>query len=378
MALADLFDRWIQLAQHFLASAKLRDLTFHDIKVMSEVDACWFFAEMRWGSREAQTCPACGEIAPHYFRKHRLQWRCRSCEHCFSVTSGTVFDRRHMKLTEMLFGLLEYVNAAKGVSALQLSQKLGVQVKTAATFLGKLRELLVVNADRSPLSGTIQVDGGHFGGKPRKARKRVKISAAEVQNRIAGKRSQRSRKGSNAYLNAKKRLNRRVVFVLRELGPTRAAVRTIVGVAKSENETDALALIHRYVVARSVIMSDENGAYTKLSVNYTHKTVQHAVEYATDDGVQDNQAESYYSRLRRMEYGTTHRITPTYLMDYAQEMAWREDTRRCTTREKIGGLVRMWGPHGLSRWWRGYSQGVRRGFEILLPDLFKLEDGVLG
>jgi hypothetical protein len=41
-----------------------------------------------------------------------------------------------------------------------------------------------------------------------------------------------------------------------------------------------------------------------------------------------NQAESYFSRLRRAEIGQHHRISGHLLYQYANEAAWREDNRR--------------------------------------------------
>ena len=41
-----------------------------------------------------------------------------------------------------------------------------------------------------------------------------------------------------------------------------------------------------------------------------------------------NQAESFFSRLRRAEYGVHHRISGQYLYQYANERAWHEDNRR--------------------------------------------------
>jgi ISXO2-like transposase domain len=41
-----------------------------------------------------------------------------------------------------------------------------------------------------------------------------------------------------------------------------------------------------------------------------------------------NQAESYFSRLRRAEIGQHHRISGRLLYQYANEAAWREDNRR--------------------------------------------------
>jgi len=41
-----------------------------------------------------------------------------------------------------------------------------------------------------------------------------------------------------------------------------------------------------------------------------------------------NQAESYFSRLRRMVDGQHHSVSPQYLHQYAAHAAWREDHRR--------------------------------------------------
>lgn len=46
------------------------------------------------------------------------------------------------------------------------------------------------------------------------------------------------------------------------------------------------------------------------------------------DGACINQAESYYSGLRRAEVGQHHHISDKYLYAYAGEMPWKEDNRR--------------------------------------------------
>jgi len=53
-----------------------------------------------------------------------------------------------------------------------------------------------------------------------------------------------------------------------------------------------------------------------------------------DEGVCTNQAESYFSRLRRMEVGTHHHIAGPYLNSYASEASWREDNRRIANGEQ--------------------------------------------
>lgn len=368
------------MTQHFLLSAALRDFSLQNIFDMTEDDAMLFFAEQRWGSRDTQICPQCGQIDSHYYRSKRKQWKCKGCEHCFSVTSGMLFDKHRLSYRVLLTALLLFSSAAKGMPALQLCRLLGIQAKSAATFEGKLKEVLVKHAERPILKGIIHVDAGYFGGKPRRPRKRRKITSEEVMDRLKNPSAKkRKRHAGYSQKNWLKRQNKRAVFVLRELeNKGGRSTRSIVCVAKSENEADALTFIQRYVAKGSLIMSDENPAYFKLGkLGYTHEAVNHSEEYVRDDGVNENQAESFFSRLRRMEYGTTHRMTPVYMMDYAQEIVWREDTRDRTTLEKIADLLRNANKNGISEWWRGYWQGRHRGKEILLPDMLEIEERLL-
>lgn len=57
------------------------------------------------------------------------------------------------------------------------------------------------------------------------------------------------------------------------------------------------------------------------------KRINHSEAYS-HDGACTNMAESYFSRLRRAEWGQHHHISGAYLARYAGEMAWREDHRR--------------------------------------------------
>lgn len=61
---------------------------------------------------------------------------------------------------------------------------------------------------------------------------------------------------------------------------------------------------------------------------YPMRRVNHSQEYRAGDGTTINQGESYFSRFRRMEIGQHHHFGLTYLSNYANEVAYREDTRR--------------------------------------------------
>lgn len=144
------------------------------------------------------------------------------------------------------------------------------------------------------------------------------------------------------------------------------ATKTVVAICRSENANDIHALIQNWIQPGSTVRTDELPAYKGLPpLLYTHEFVNHSVEFSTDAGVNENQAESFFSRMRRSQKGIYHRITPHYMIDYANEMVWREEMRRTDTAAQLKSLVFRTFGAGMSPDWRGYSQGHRRRQELL-------------
>lgn len=159
----------------------------------------------------------------------------------------------------------------------------------------------------------------------------------------------------------RKEKNRRLVYVFRQASEQRGygGLRTHVAVVhrEMEIESDANQLVQKYVAKGSSIMTDESHAYRRFNeLGYYHSAVMHKKQFCTPEGVNNNQAESYISRLRRGEYGVFFRYEPTYMKDYANEAAWREDTRRQSIRQRFEGLIQRIFLTGRSRWFRGYYQ----------------------
>ena len=69
-----------------------------------------------------------------------------------------------------------------------------------------------------------------------------------------------------------------------------------------------------------------------------------------------NQAESFFSRLRRAKIAIHHRIAGPYLNAYASEMAWREDHRRVSNGVQYLMAADAALKHPVSRQWKGYWQ----------------------
>jgi hypothetical protein len=127
------------------------------------------------------------------------------------------------------------------------------------------------------------------------------------------------------------------------------------------------ALVKQLVASSSTIRSDELSAYGNLKYQgFVHETVNHSVEFSSDEGFNQNQAESFFSRMRRACIGVYHRITPKYMLDYACEVAWREDFRRDDTQSQFTKLVSRVFASGRSTDFLNYCRrGHKRKYEIL-------------
>ena len=160
--------------------------------------------------------------------------------------------------------------------------------------------------------------------------------------------------------------NRRIVMVLRQVDPTggSGAIRTVVEIVQAENREWATKLAKKYVERGATVMTDEHPACGEFMARYNHATVNHSIEFSTDAGVNNNQAESYFARLRRLVWGQIHRLSPKYMLDSTTEIAWREDVRRTPTSKQVEQLLKMTLKRP-STFWRRYSQGNKRPEEIL-------------
>ena len=118
---------------------------------------------------------------------------------------------------------------------------------------------------------------------------------------------------------------------------------------------DAAPTIAERVMAGSTVYADEGSGWDKLHARFAMKRVNHSVAFADEDCC-TNQAESYFSRLRRAEIGTHHHVSGPYLYAYANEMAWREDNRRKSNGTLYALVAAAALGHPVSRRWKGYWQ----------------------
>ena len=316
------------MAQHFLLSAKARTLSLAKVMRLSDDEAFQAFKEIRWaGNGGEPVCPRCGCVAVYEYRSRRI-FKCQGCGSQFSVTTATIFASRKLPVRDLLAAIAIFVNGAKGVSALQLSRDLDVQYKTAFVLAHKLREAMGAEMNGRKLSGHVEIDGAYFGGYVKPENHKTDRKDRRLAINQTGK--------------------RRAVVVMRERGG-----KTLPFVF--DGEGDALPTVVARVQPGSTVYADEASVWDALHARFAAKRINHSVAFS-DDGACTNQAESYFSRLRRAEIGTHHHISGRYLHAYAREMAWREDYRRVPNGTLYLLVAGAAAAHPVSREWKGYWQ----------------------
>jgi transposase-like protein len=318
------------MAQHFLLSAAARTLSLRSIYEAGEESAYTAFRKLRWPATGGEpVCPRCGSVKAYTITTRR-KFKCAGCGYQYSVTSGTIFASRKMAFVDLLAAICIFVNGAKGLSALQFARDLDCQHKTAFVLCHKLREAMAAETKGLTLAGEVEVDGAHFGGHIR------------PENRVEDRVDRRLAEHQTG--------KRRVVIAIRQ-----REGRTLPFVAKSE--ADGVDFMKRYVCRKATVHADEAAHWDVLHTTWTTKRINHSEAYSDGEGGGcTNQAESYFSRLRRMVAGQHHSVSPQHLHGYASHAAWLEDNRRTDNGGLTSRTLSLALAHGHSLTWRGYWQ----------------------
>jgi transposase-like protein len=320
----------VPVGQHFLLSAAARTLSLSAVARMTHDEARATFQCVRWADNAGEPyCPQCGCLKV-YGLKCRPTWKCAGCGRFFSVTSGTIFADRKRPLRDYLLAIAIFANGAKGNSALQLSRDLSCQYKTAFVLAHKLRELIGDDQAKAMVDGPgdKEIDGAYFGGTIRQENEAEK----RVDRRLATEQTGK----------------RQVVVVIRE-----RRGRTLPFVFGKES--DAIPAIRQHVQLGATVHADEARGWDALHAHYDMRRINHSVAFSKD-GACTNQAESFFSRLRRSEIGVHHRVSGRYLSSYASEMAWREDHRRTSNGAQFKMVATLASRAPVSAAWSRYWQ----------------------
>lgn len=316
------------MATNFKLTARARTLSLREVFTMGEDKAYDLFRQLRWPETDgAAVCPKCDHDKAYEITTRR-KFKCKACHHQFSVTSGTIFASRKLSFTDILAAIAIIVDAAKGVSAMQLSRDLDVQHKTAWILAHKLREAMASETASHTLSGVVEVDGAYFGGHVKPANKKADRKDRRLSENQTGKR--------RVVVVARQRKGRTLPFV-------------------HEHESDGVETVSKVIGNGSTVHADEASHWDALHATFPTLRINHSEAFSLN-GICTNQAESYFSRLRRMVRGQHHHVSARYLAAYAKHAAWMEDNRELDNGAMAKRVIGLAMGLSVSRNWKGYWQ----------------------
>lgn len=329
------------MTQHFLLSPAARTLSVRQVGRMSDEEAFQTFQAIRFADNQGQPfCPHCGSTKVYHLKETPIRWKCgdyRDCGKKFSVTSGTLFHSRKLPIRDYLLVVALFVNGVKGVAALRLSRDMVINPKSGFVLLHKLREAMAVEVHGVEQLGgpdqQVEIDGTYIGGDVREPNKKTDMEKDWWKARKGKTEAERV-----SVVVARERYGRVIPWAI-------------------SNEKAAVEIIRARVARGSTIHADENKDWNPLRRTFPMMRVRHKIEKRADDGANINQAESYFSRLKRAEFGIYHRIAGhpnAKLQAYADEMAWRENRRREANGTQYTAIVTLALALPKSIRWAGY------------------------
>lgn len=322
------------MAQHFLLSRAAKTLSLAQVFQLKDADAEMALRRIRWADTNGEpVCPHCGSFDAYDCRRFKgaPRFRCKGCKKDFSITAGTLFASHKLPLRCYLAAIAIFCNEVKGKSALALSRDLSVSYKCAFVLLHKLREAMAEEMKGRVVGGEgkeAEIDGGYFGGY---------VKPGNLKETRRDRRLARNQNGK-----------RKVVVIIRERGGASVP-------AVFSSESAAGAFIRARIAKGTVVHADEAGSWDTLHDRFEMKRIDHSQAYSFD-GACTNQAEEYFSRLRRAEIGIHHHIAGAYLLRYAQESSWREDNRRVSNGDQVSRVASLAMKRGKSVDFTGYWQ----------------------
>jgi ISXO2-like transposase domain/Transposase zinc-ribbon domain len=259
-----------------------------------EACARWLVAK-RWP--EGFRCPTCGHDRGWELGRGVVLVECARCHRQTSVTAGTVLHRSHLPLKTWFLAAWLVATHRNGISARQLWLQLGLgSYKTAWLLLAKLRRAMV-DPERSPLCGLVEVD-------------ETTLPLRTKRDPITPK-SGRSDEGKLLIAGA---------VELKGRGPGRARLAVI----RDYSATTLGGFVASHIRAGSTVVSDGWSGYARLrEVKHDPKVVGPMAAHVLLPWIH-----RLFANAKRWALGVYHGLRAAHLQRYLDEFVFRFNRRR--------------------------------------------------
>lgn len=274
------------------------------------------FESWRWPDGKP-VCPHCGfgesyKVTSKADTKNKVRdglYYCAACRKPYTATVGTIMEDSHVPLSKWMMAFFIICSSKKSVSAHQLHRMLGVTYKTAWFMAHRIRFAFGDDGKSPKLKGVVEVDETFVGGKG----------------------------------DARTKLSRKtpVVALIEQGGNMK--VRVVPNVSQKN-----LGVALRECISKdAVLCTDEHDAYKPEGKQFKahHKVVHSKFEYVVKmpDGVSAgvNHCESFFALLKRGVHGAWHNVSREHLPKYANEFAFRWNTRKLTDGARMLAAIPM-------------------------------------
>jgi transposase-like protein len=262
-----------------------------------------YLYDLRWP--DGFVCPNCDSLKEPYWIDVQRKVECADCGEHVYLTAGTILHKTHTPLTKWFLAAYLVTTHTPGVSTVQLERQLDVSRETAFNLLHKLRSAMV-NPDREPLHGEVEVDETFIGGD------------------VAREHGGRSPEGKRIVVGA---VERRRGKKGRHPGRPFYAGRIRMRVIPDTKAGTLTAFVQDHVEEGSVVLTDGWVGYDRLeSKGYQHEAIVESGSRAESAALPLIHLE--FSNLKTWLQGTHHgRVEEQHLQAYVNEFCFRHNRR---------------------------------------------------
>lgn len=279
--------------------------------------------------RNGLICPHCGSTQKVGTRTDQPKLcNCNHCHNTFSIFTGTIFEKTSTDLTKWFYTVHLFLNAKKGISALQLQREIGTTYKTAWRMLKQIRTAMGNENLTKSFELIVEVDETYVGGKPRKENKNLQFTTPMPKDTSTTGRGTKK----TPVIGVKERETGRVYarVALPDQNGQKLTGKQLLNVISTVTKSD------------SVVMTDDFRGYNIMNhkvtnpENFTHISVCHSLgEFSAGKGLHTNGIESFWAILKRAIIGSYHHVSTKYLQSYVNECCFRQNNRFIDSFDKL-------------------------------------------